>query len=94
MSNSNPGHRVFPGKTRLHIAKVIVQWLDSDLGLAHCSDARGSRYTIDCRSAVSISALRQGLPLTVEATASGLVKFLVMDECGRPIGRAVRPGSW
>ena len=65
---------------RLHVARVVVQWLDADLGLAHCWDADGRRYVIDSRSAVSISALRPGLPLTVEATAGGLVKYLVLDD--------------
>jgi hypothetical protein len=65
---------------RLHIARVVVQWLDAELGLAHCWDARGCRYVIDSRSAVSISALRLELPLTVEATAGGVVKCLVLDD--------------
>jgi hypothetical protein len=86
-------HKLLRGKARLHVAEVIVQWLDRDLGLAHCSDVHGSRYTIDCRSAVSISALHEGLPLTVEATAGGVVKFLVWDERDRPARRPARAGT-
>jgi hypothetical protein len=77
----------------LHPANVIVQWLDPDLGLAHCSDERGKRYTIDHRSAVSISALREGLPLTVMATAGGVVKFLVLDDSDLPVGWNVGTSS-
>jgi len=81
------GHRTEPYlKPPLHLATVIVQWLDPDLGLAHCSDERGSRYTIDRRSAVSISALREGLPLRVKATTGRVVKFLVLDERRTPAG--------
>ncbi|WP_280151453.1 hypothetical protein [Piscinibacter sp. XHJ-5] len=74
---------------RLHIACVVVKWLDAELGLAHCWDARGRRYVIDSRSAVSISALRPELALMVEATDGGVVKYLVLDDQDAP--RSVAP---
>jgi hypothetical protein len=83
MSRRGPGRSTTARdcrQKRLHVARVVVQWLDAELGLAHCCDARGRRYVIDSRSAVSMSALRLDLPLTVEATPGGLVKYLVVDD--------------
>ncbi|HEV7913845.1 MAG TPA: hypothetical protein VGP22_08765 [Albitalea sp.] len=51
-----------------------------ELEVAYCVDAHGRRYTIDRRSAVSISALSEGMRLHVRAAASGLVNRLVYED--------------
>jgi len=56
---------------RLHVATVTVDWLLPELETAFCLDRAGRRYTIDRRSAVSMSALVEGLKLRVHATESG-----------------------
>ena len=65
---------------RLHVATIAVDWLIPDLEIAYCSDRRGRKYTIDRRSAVSFSALSEGLRLRVCATDHGLVKSLAFDD--------------
>jgi hypothetical protein len=73
-------HRLKHGTPALHVARVVVQELVDDLDVAYCTDARGRRYTIDYRSAVSMSALKEGMELRVRALANGLVKFLVFED--------------
>ena len=63
-----------------HVAHVRVEWLDPDLLFAHCMDATGHRYVADARSAVSLSALSEGMEIDVLAYPSGLVKSLVFED--------------
>jgi hypothetical protein len=65
---------------RTRVVRVTVDCLDADLGLAFCLDHKGRRYTVDRRSAVSISALAEGLKLDVVATDSGLIQGLAFDK--------------
>jgi hypothetical protein len=69
---------------KLHVTTVTVDWLLSDLDTAFCRDRAGRRYTIDRRSAVSMSALFEGLQLDVYATESGLVKSLAISNACSP----------
>lgn len=72
--------RVVHAVPRLRVARVVVDWLIPDLEVAYCSDRKGRKYTIDRRSAVSFSALSEGMRLQVRATDNGLVKSLVFDD--------------
>ena len=63
-----------------HVAHVRVEWLDPDLLFAHCMDATGHRYVADARSAVSLSALSEGMEIDVLAYPSGRVKALVFED--------------
>lgn len=67
-------------KHKLHVADIVVEWLIPDLDVAYCADRRGRKYTIDRRSAVSFSALSEGMRLRVRATRGGVVKRLVFDD--------------
>lgn len=73
-------HRAAREKHKLHVADIVVEWLIPELEVAYCSDRRGRKYTIDRRSAVSISALSEGTRLKVRATPGGVVKLLVFDD--------------
>lgn len=73
-------HRLKHSVPTLHVACIVVQELIEDLDVAYCIDRKGRRYTIDCRSAVSLSALKEGMELRVQALANGLVKFLVFED--------------
>jgi hypothetical protein len=66
-----------PRRTR--VVRVTVDCLVPELGLAFCLDRKGRRYTVDRRSAVSVSALAEGTKLDVLATESGLIQGLVFD---------------
>lgn len=65
---------------KAHRATVTVTEVDDDLHIAYAMDARGHRYTIDRRSAVSISALSEGLQLQVLATPNRLVTRLAFED--------------
>lgn len=65
---------------KTHRATVTVTMVLDDLDTAYCRDDLGHRYTIDRRSAVSISALSEGMQLDVLATEHGLVQRLAFDE--------------
>jgi hypothetical protein len=60
-------------------ANVVVDLLIPELEVAYCRDQQGRQYVIDRRSAVSLSALAEGLPLHVRVTDAGLVKGLVLE---------------
>jgi len=64
----------------LRTATVVITSVDEDLGSARCVDDEGMLCFIDHRSAVSISALHEGLHLRVQLTEKGLVKFLAADD--------------
>ena len=67
-------------KPVLRTADVVITSVDEELGAARGMDADGLLCFIDHRSAVSISALHEGLHLRVQLTDKGLVKFLAADE--------------
>ena len=67
-------------KPVLRTAHVVITSVDEELGCARCVDDDGMRCFIDHRSAVSISALHEGLHLRVQLTDKGLVKFLAADD--------------
>jgi hypothetical protein len=67
-------------KPVLRTADVVVTEVDEDLGAARCVDRNGMLCFIDHRSAVTISALHEGLHLRVQLTDKGLVKFLAADD--------------
>jgi len=67
-------------KPVLRTADVVITSVDEELGAARGVDSDGMRCFIDHRSAVSISALHEGLHLRVHLTDKGLVKFLAEDD--------------
>lgn len=69
-----------PARSPTHAASVVVDLLIPELDVAYCRDRQGRQYVIDRRSAVSLSALAEGLPLRVRATDSGLVRGLALDD--------------
>ena len=73
-------HRFARERHKLHVAEIVVEWMVPDLDVAYCVDRRGRKYTIDRRSAVSFSALSDGMRLKVRATPGGVVKTLVFDD--------------
>lgn len=66
-------------RKRTRRVRVTVDLVLDDLGTAYCVDSKGYRYTIDRRSAVSISALAEGMQLDVNATPGGLVTSLAFE---------------
>jgi hypothetical protein len=66
--------------SKVHRATVTVTLVLDDLDTAYCTDRAGHSYTIDRRSAVSISALSEGMRLDVMATERRQVQRLAFDD--------------
>jgi|KBSSwiStaDraftv2_1062776.scaffolds.fasta_scaffold6289237_2 hypothetical protein len=65
---------------KVHRATVTVTLVLDDLDTAYCTDPAGHSYTIDRRSAVSISALSEGMCLDVMATEQRQVQRLAFED--------------
>jgi len=65
---------------KVYRTTVTVTLVLEDLDTAYCTDRAGHSYTIDRRSAVSISALAEGMHLDVMATEQRQVQRLAFEE--------------
>ena len=75
--NGPHGARSMPNLLSVHVQVCEV---DEDLWIARCMTDDGKPCVIDRRSAVSVSAMHEGMRLRVRMTRGGLIKYLEEDE--------------